>query len=70
MTWGEIMCKFNEQFPGLNVTDMRPNATNQIYVWVKGSPIDIIATYDEETKTFKVTTTYEKWNLLNYGGDK
>lgn len=64
LTFGDIMVAFHIQFPGLKVDDIRPNGMNQIYVWIKNSPTNIIATYIPEEDTFKVESTRKEWGLL------
>lgn len=63
MTYGEIKKKFDEQFPGLIVSDYRPDERG-IYLWIKNSPVNVIAEYDQETDTFFLRTTRDEWNLL------
>ena len=65
LTWGDIMRAFGEQFPGLITDNMRPNAPNQLYVWVRNSPTNIIATYHPGKRTFSIDTTYEGWKILD-----
>ena len=63
MTYGEIKKKFDEQFPGLIVSDYRPDERG-IYFWIKNSPVNVIAEYNQETDTFFLRTTRDEWNLL------
>jgi hypothetical protein len=60
-----IMKEFFQQFPGLHIDDLRPNGQYQIYVWIKGSPTNIMATYRPESNTFDVETTYREWSFLD-----
>jgi hypothetical protein len=64
ITYGQIMRSFAEQFPGLKINDMRPNGPYQIYVWICDSPTNIIATFNPDSKTFIIVTTYKAWGLL------
>lgn len=63
MTYGEIKQKFDEQFPGLKISDYRPDKDG-IYLWVEDSPINISAQYNQEADTFTLRTTHEEWGLL------
>ena len=65
VTWSDIIRIFHEQFPGLQTEDMRPNAKNQLYIWIKNSPTNLIATYHPNKKTFSLDTTYEPWKVLD-----
>lgn len=63
LTFGNIIHIFYEQFPGLDVNDMQPNGPNQLYIWLKKSPINLIATYRPDTDTFIMETTHDGWMI-------
>jgi hypothetical protein len=65
LTWGDIIHEFFRQFPGLKIGDVRPNDTNQIYVWSSMDAPNYIATYHPDTKLFTLETTKEGWKLLD-----
>lgn len=66
ITYGDIMSRFNKQFRGLLVDDMRPDRdAYTLYVWLKESDVNLIAKYNPESDTFTVTTTRKEWNLLD-----
>jgi len=61
MTYGDLMRLFEQQFPGLQIEDMRPNkGPYSLYVWLKNTN-NLIVTYNPETKKFIVESTNEKW---------
>jgi hypothetical protein len=64
MTWGDLMRTFFKRFPGLQINDMRPNDTNQMYVWLKNDH-SVLVTYRPETDTFLIEETKEPWTLLD-----
>lgn len=64
LTFGDIIRSFSEQFPGLDVNDMRPNGQNQLYIWLKKASVNLIVTYHPDTDTFSVETTRKEWSLL------
>lgn len=61
--WDTVMRKFEQQFPGLKIDDMRPYDSFQLYVWLKDCENSLIATYIPETGLFEVKTTLETWTL-------
>jgi hypothetical protein len=64
LTYGNLMTIFGKQFPGLEVDDIRPNGRYELYVWIKNSPTNLIATYYPKEKIFRVKATYEDWPLF------
>ena len=66
ITFGQLMTLFEQQFPGLNINDMRPNGPPyELYVWLKNSPVNLRVTYNPEDKSFTVVTTTAKWTFLD-----
>lgn len=63
-TYAMIERKLIQQLNGLKIDDLRPNGQNKIYVWVKDSEINLIATYKQESDTFEISTTRQSWELL------
>jgi len=61
LTYGDIIRIFKEQFPGMDMDDVRPNGPNEIFVWIKNSKHNLIATYLPNTDTFMVKTTTDMW---------
>lgn len=65
ITYRDIITYFESQFPGLKIYDYRPTEGQySIYVWLKETDVNLIATYHPETDTFTVKTTREKWSLI------
>lgn len=62
MTVGDVIAKFQEQFPGLRIEDVRPYKDG-LYFWINGSQTNIVAKYIQETDTFSLYTTRNDFEI-------